>query len=326
VRRREFILGLGGAAAWPLAAQAQPADGTQRVARVAVLIAADGQVRVQAVRDQLARLGWIEGRNLKLEYRLPLANSDQIISAVNELIALRPEVIVAGGTAAVADFQRVTNSIPIVFATVADPVGAGFVTSLAQPGGNITGFLSFESSITGKWIQLLKELSPQVTRAVAAYNPETTAASYFSGPFREFAHGLQLVPSTMEIHNSAEIEPAIERVAVESGGGAIFLPSPFVFDNRKAIASAAIKYGLPIISPFRESTVAGGLASYGSDQLGQYREAANYVDRILKGEKPADLPVQTPTKFDLVINLKTAKALGLTVPSTLLTRADEVIE
>ena len=329
MRRRDFIAGIAGStAAWPLALRAQQAVLSRRNARLAVLIAADGQIRLQAIQEQLAQHGWIAGRNLQLEYRLTEGDEAKIRTYASELVRWRPDVVLAGSTAAVSALLRETQTIPIVFATVSDPVASGFVASLARPGGNATGFLTFEASMGGKWLQLVKELAPEINRAVAIYNPQTTAraGAYFFDSFRDGAKKLSLDAMTNPIVSPQEIEPMFASLANGPRTGLIVLPGPFVFAQRSALASAGLRYKFPMINPYRDSAFAGGLASYGMDMLEEYRKAAIYVGRILLGEEPADLPVQTPTKLELVINLNAAKALGLAIPPMLLARADEVIE
>ena len=329
IRRRAFISLIGGAAlAWSPTSRAQHSIKSQRNAHLGILIAADGQIRLRAVQEQLAQLGWIVGRNLQLDYRLTEGDPSKISTYATELVRERPDAILAGSTAAVAALLRETRTIPIVFATVSDPIASGFVTSLARPGGNATGFLTFEASMGGKWLQLLKELAPQITRAVAIYDPKTTAraGSYFFGSFQQGASTLAVEAATTPIRSAEEIDAIFEVLAEGKPTGLIVLPGPFVFAERSELAAAALRHRLPIVNPYRDSVLVGGLASYGMDMLDEYRKAAVYVDRILRGEAPSDLPVQTPTKFDLAINLKTAKALGLEMPPMLLARADEVIE
>jgi putative ABC transport system substrate-binding protein len=328
IARRTAISLVGGAAAWPLSARARQRQVDRRTARVAVLIAADGRARLRAVQDQLAQLGWIVGHNLELDYRLTEGDQAQIGAYAVELVRHRPDAILAGSTAAVAALLRETRTIPVVFATVSDPVASGFVASLARPGGNATGFLTFEASMGGKWLQLLKELAPRVARVVAAYDPRTTAGggSYFFGSFRDSAAILGLETLTAPVGSAKDIDAMLDGLADGPPTGLIVLPGPFAFAQRSLLASAALRRRLPVVHPYRDSAVAGGLASYGMDMLEEYRKAAIYIDRILRGETPAELPVQTPTRFELVINLKTAKAIGLEVPPTLLATADEVIE
>jgi putative tryptophan/tyrosine transport system substrate-binding protein len=328
VKRRDFITLIGGAvAAWPLAARAQQAA----VRHVGVLMNlaesdAEGQARIGALREGLAKLGWTEERELQIEYRWFAGDPDRARTYAAELVKLKPEVIFAGATPSVAVLQRETRSVPIVFAQVADPVGAGFVASLARPGGNITGFASFEYAIAAKWLELLKQIAPQVTRVAVIYdltNPETKEyLPVIEAAARSF--GVQV--SISVVRNAAEIERAIEEFTREPNGGLIPLPTPLMAVHRDLIISLAARHRLPNVYAWRYYPMAGGLASYGIDNIELYRRAASYVDRILKGEKPGDLPVQQATKFELVINLKTAKALGLDPPISLLARTDEVIE
>jgi putative ABC transport system substrate-binding protein len=327
VKRRKFIALLGAATAWPLAARAQqPA-----VRHVGVLMNlaesdAEGQARIGALREGLAKLGWTEERELQIEYRWFAGDPDRAPTYAAELVKLKPEVIFAGATPSVAVLQRETRSVPIVFAQVADPVGAGFVASLARPGGNITGFASFEYTIAAKWLELLKQIAPQVTRVAVIYdltNPETKEyLPVIEAAARSF--GVQV--SISVVRNAAEIERAIEEFTREPNGGLIPLPTPLMAVHRDLIISLAARHRLPNVYAWRYYPMAGGLASYGIDNIELYRRAASYVDRILKSEKPGDLPVQQATKFELVINLKTAKALGLDPPISLLARSDEVIE
>jgi ABC-type uncharacterized transport system substrate-binding protein len=329
MRRREFITLLGGAAAvWPLAARAQQPEGRRRIGVLMNLAERDpeGQARTGALREGLAKLGWTEGRELQIEYRWFAGDPDRARAYAAELVKLKPEVIFAGATPSVAVLQRETRSVPIVFAQVADPVGAGFVASLARPGGNITGFASFEYAIAAKWLELLNQIAPQVTRVAVIYdltNPETKEyLPVIEAAARSF--GVQL--SISVVRNAAEIERAIEEFTREPNGGLIPLPTPLMAVHRDLIISLAARHRLPNVYAWRYYPMAGGLASYGIDNIELYRRAASYVDRILKGEKPGDLPVQQATKFELVINLKTAKALGLDPPISLLARTDEVIE
>jgi putative tryptophan/tyrosine transport system substrate-binding protein len=329
VRRREFITLLGGAAAvWPLAARAQQPEGRRRIGVLMNLAERDpeGQARTGALREGLAKLGWTEGRELQIEYRWFAGDPDRARAYAAELVKLKLEVIFAGATPSVAALQRETRSVPIVFAQVADPVGAGFVASLARPGGNITGFASFDYAIAAKWLELLKQIAPQVTRVAVIYdltNPETKEyLPVIEAAARSF--GVQV--SISVVRNAAEIERAIEEFTREPNGGLIPLPTPLMAVHRDLIISLAARHRLPNVYAWRYYPMAGGLASYGIDNIELYRRAASYVDRILKGEKPGDLPVQQATKFGLVINLKTAKALGLEIPPMLLARADEVIE
>jgi ABC-type uncharacterized transport system substrate-binding protein len=328
VQRREFITLLGGAATWPLAARAQQPEGRRRIGVLMNLAERDpeGQARTGALREGLAKLGWTEGRELQIEYRWFAGDPDRARAYAAELVKLKPEVIFAGATPSVAVLQRETRSVPIVFAQVADPVGAGFVASLARPGGNITGFASFEYAIAAKWLELLNQIAPQVTRVAVIYdltNPETKEyLPVIEAAARSF--GVQV--SISVVRNAAEIERAIEEFTRGPNGGLIPLPTPLMAVHRDLIISLAARHRLPNVYAWRYYAMAGGLASYGIDNIELYRRAASYVDRILKGEKPGDLPVQQATKFELVINLKTAKALGLDPPISLLARTDEVIE
>ena len=330
MKRRTFIWLLGGAVATrPLVVRAQEAG---RVRRVGVLVGlADSDPETQswlsAFRQRLETLGWSEGRNVRVEYRHASANSaDQARLLVKELVALRPDVILATGTSNVAAFQRESRSIPIVFVAVSDPIGSGFIASLARPGGNITGLQQYEASITGKWLALLKEIAPRVVRAALVANPKVTAYDYFLRATVAMASSLaiELVPSPVE--NAADIERAIESIARVPDGGLILPPDTTTIAHRDLIVALAARHRVPAVYSVRAFVAAGGLMSYSTDRVDMYRQAASYVDRILRGAAPADLPVQAPTKFETTINLKTAKALGLTVPPGLLVASDEVIE
>jgi putative ABC transport system substrate-binding protein len=328
MRRREFITFLAGAAAmWPLAARAQQSD---RVRRIGVLMASTAddqefQARLAAFTQALTQLGWSDGQNLRIDIRW--ATADDIRRHAAELAALAPDVLVAGtGTATVAPLLQATRTVPIVFVGVIDPVGAGFVASLAEPGGNATGFTIFEYSMSGKWLELLKEIAPNVTRVAVLRDPAIASGIGQFGAVQIVAPSMGVVLSPVDVRDAGEIERAITTLGHSSNGGLIVTASPLATIHRNLIVSLAARYKLTAVYSARYFAAAGGLISYGGDFLDQSRRAASYVDRILKGEKPADLPVQAPTKYELVINLKTAKALGLTVPPTLLARADEVIE
>jgi putative ABC transport system substrate-binding protein len=328
LRRREFITLLGSAAAWPLAAKAQQQG--ERVRRIGVLtyLAADdaeGQARLAAFAQALKQSGWSDGRNLQIETRW--ATADDIRRHAAELAALAPDVLLAAtGTATAAALQQATRTVPIVFTIVIDPVGAGFVASLAKPGGNATGFMAYEYSMSGKWLELLKEIAPRVTRAAVLRDPAVASGIGQFGAVQIVApsFGVELIP--VDVHDAGEIERAVAAFASGSNGGLIVTASALGTTHRELITTVAAQHKLPAVYPSRPYVTAGGLISYGPDLLDQFRRAAGYVDRILKGEKPADLPVQAPTKYELVINLKTAKALNLTLPPTVLARADEVIE
>jgi ABC-type uncharacterized transport system substrate-binding protein len=327
--RRAFITLLGSAAAaWPLAA---PAQQPERVRRIGVLMGvtkdAEGQSRVTALREGLRDRGWIEGRNIELEYRWAAGQPELLRKDAAELVAMRPDVIMSSTFASLAVLRNETRSIPIVFVMVSDPVGMGIVESMARPGGNITGFTPFEPSLGGKWVELLKEIAPALTRAAILFNPETAANAPSFVQFAQAAGSMVRVSTIpTPIRANAEIERSIAELAQQPGSGLVIVPDAFTAARYKLIVAATTHHRLPLIVPFRYFTTAGGLASYGINISGEYRRAAAYIDRILRGEKPAELPVQAPTKFELVINLKTAKALGLEVPPTLLARADEVIE
>ncbi|MEA2793581.1 MAG: hypothetical protein QOI87_961 [Bradyrhizobium sp.] len=330
MRRRDFIALTGGAAALaPLAALAQQAD---RMRRIGVLFgsAADdpeSQARIAAFAQGLAQLGWADGRNVRIDTRWATTNPDDIRRHAAELVALAPDVILgATGTATVAPLLQATRIVPIVFVVVIDPVGAGFVASLARPGGNATGFTIFEYGMSGKWLELLKEIAPHVTRAAVLRDPAIASGIGQFGAVQSVAPSLGVELSPVDVHDAGEIERAVTAFARSGNGGLIMTASPLATRHRDLIITLAARHKLPAIYAGRWFVTDGGLLSYGPDYVDQFRRAAGYVDRILKGEKPADLPVQAPTKYETVINLKTAKALGLTVPETLLARADEVIE
>jgi putative tryptophan/tyrosine transport system substrate-binding protein len=327
VKRREFITLIGGAAAWPRAARAQQGERMRRIGVLMYLPADDpeGQARFAALVQALTQLGWTEGRNLRIDTRW--ANADDIRSHAMELAALAPDVLVAGtGTASAAPLLQATRTVPIVFVTVIDPVGAGFVASLARPGGNATGFTIYEYSMSGKWLELLKEVAPRVTRAAVLRDPAIASGIGQFGAVQIVAPSLGVELSPVDVRDAGEIERAVAAFASASNGGLIVTGSALGIVHRQLIITLAARHGLPAVYPGRFYVTAGGLISYGPDLVDQFRRAAGYVDRILKGERPADLPVQTPTKYELVINLKTAKALGIDIPTTLLARADEVIE
>jgi putative tryptophan/tyrosine transport system substrate-binding protein len=329
VRRRQFITMLGGAAAsWPLAARAQQAE---RVRRIGVLLAAvpddaEYKARVGAFQDALAQLGWSVGRNVRIDIRWAATNAADIRKHATEMVALAPDVVLAHGAGPVGALLQVTRTVPIVFPILGDPVGAGFVDSLARPGGNVTGFMNFEFSMGGKWLELLKQIAPSVTRAaVLRDTAEGSGTSQFAA-IQAVAPSLRVEANPVNMTNAAEIERAVEAFARSPNGGLIVTASAAATIHRDLIVMLAARHKLPTVYFDRAFVAAGGLISHGVDYIDQYRKAAGYVDRILKGEKPADLPVQSPTKFETVLNLKTAKALGVTVPPSLLARADEVIE
>jgi putative ABC transport system substrate-binding protein len=326
MERRAFITLLGGAAAaWPLSARAQQSGQMRRIGVLMPYARDDpeAQARITAFVQGLQKLGWTEGRNLQLEYR---GDSGDLQKAAAELVALSPDVIFASTTPAVAALQQATRSVPIVFANVGDPVGGGFVDSLAKPGGNITGFAVFDYDMGAKWVELLKEIAPNVTNVGVIRDPTNAASIGLLGVIQSAARSFRLEVSPLGGRDARDIERTVTAFADGSNRGLITVGSPLLANNRDLIISLAARHQLPAVYSFRFFVTEGGLISYGSDTVDPSRQAAGYVDRILKGEKPADLPVQGATKFELVINLKTAKALGLTVPPSLLSRADEIIE
>ncbi len=329
MKRREFITLLGGAAAgWPLAARAQQPERMRRIGVLMSLTADDpeGQVRLTAFLQGLQQLGWTDGRNVRIDTRWGAGDADRSRGYAAELVALAPDVILASGTSTMGPLLRATRTVPIVFTQVTDPVGAGFVDSLARPGGNATGFTLSEYGISGKWLELLKEIAPRVTRAAVLRDPDMAAGSGQLGAIQSVAPSFGVELSPVNVRDAPEIERAVAAFARGSNGGLIVSASGLAIVHRNLIITLAARYRLPAVYFARYFVTGGGLISYGSDNIDPHRRAAGYVDRILKGEKPADLPVQAPTKYELVINLKTAKALGITMPPTLLTRADEVIE
>jgi putative ABC transport system substrate-binding protein len=328
MKRREFITLLGGAAAaWPLGARAQQPDRMRRIGVLMPFGADDPEVqtRIAVLAQSLGGLGWTVGANLQIDYRFAGGQFDRVRQYAAELVALTPDVIVSTGSGTVAPILQATPTIPIVFINAADPVGAGFVQTLARPGGNATGFTNFEYSMSGKWLELLKQLSPKITRAAVLRDATAAAGIGQFGAVRSVAQSLGVELSPVGIRDAAEIERSVTAFARSANGGLIVTAGGTAF-HRDLITGLAARHKLPAVYPSRYFAKAGGLITYGPDTLDPIRRAAGYVDRILKGEKPADLPVQAPTKYELVINVKTAKALGLEVPPTLLARADEVIE
>jgi putative tryptophan/tyrosine transport system substrate-binding protein len=328
LRRRDFIALLGSAAAWPLAAHAQQPERVRRIGMLMNLAADDPEslVRNAAFVQGLQQLGWTEGRNLQIDYRWAAGDAGRFRQYATELVALAPDVILASTSPAVAALQQATSSVPIVFVIVIDPVGAGFVASLARPGGNTTGFTLFEYGIGAKWLEMLKTIAPDLTRVAVIRDPGIAAGLGQLGAIQAVASSFRVQVTPVDIRDTGEIERAITAFAREPKGGIIVTGSPLQGVHRELIIALAAKHRLPAIYPFRYVVAGGGLISYGPDQVDQYRRATGHVDRILKGEKPADLSVQAPTKFELAINLKTAKALGLTVPTALLALANELIE
>jgi putative ABC transport system substrate-binding protein len=328
VRRRQFITLLCGAAAWPLAARAEQREKMRRIGALMSQSADDrvAQTRYAAFLQGLQRSGWEVGRNVQIEARWVATGGDNTRKSAAELVSLAPDVILATGSAGTGPLLQATRSIPIVFVHTPDPVGAGYVNSMSRPGGNATGFINFEYGLGAKWLELLKQIMPRATRAAIVRDPAITAGIGMWGAIQAAAPSLGIDVVPVNIHEAGEVERAIADFARSSNGGLVVTGSGLAVTHRELIVSLAARHLLPAVYFERFFVDAGGLASYGADLVDQYRQAATYVDRILKGEKPADLPVQAPTKYELVINLKTARALSLTVPDTLLATADEVIE
>jgi len=329
MRRREFITLLGGAAAsWPLAARAQQPERMRRIGVLTNLVADDpeAQARVGAFLQGLQELGWAVGRNMRIEYRWGAGDADRTRGYAAELVALAPDVILTSGASALAPLLQATRSVPVVFAQVPDPVGAGFVNSLARPGGNTTGFITYEYGLSGKWLELLTQIAPSVTRAAVIRDPAVSAGTGQWGAIQAVAPSVRVLVSPVNVRDAGEIERDVAAFARDSNSGLIVTSSPSAGLHRDLIVMLAARHRLPAVYYQRGFVTGGGLISYGPDFIDQYRRAAAYVDRILKGEKPADLPVQAPTKYELVINLKTAKAMGFTFPPAVLASADEVIE
>ncbi len=325
ILRRKFITLLGGAAAWPRAARAQQGE---RVRRIGVLLGSTAPDRpdVAGFLQALQQLGWSEGHNLRIDYRWGRGNAADTRKYAQELVALAPDVLLVSGASSLTPLLQATRTLPIVFTSVTDPVGAGFVESMSRPGGNATGFIQFEYSLSGKWLELLKQVAPGVTRAAVLRDPAQTSGVGQFAVIQSVASSLRVETSAIDVRDTGEIESDIADFARTGTGGLILTSSALAVVHRSLIITLAARHRLPAIFYRRAFVDAGGLISYGYDVVDQYRRAGGYVDRILKGEKPADLPVQAPTRYEVVINLKTAKALGLTVPPSLLARADEVIE
>jgi putative tryptophan/tyrosine transport system substrate-binding protein len=328
VRRREFITLLGGAAAWPLVARAQQSGPMRRIGVLMYLAAddPDSPARVAAFAQGLQELGWIDGRNIRIDYRWGAGNTDRYRAYAAELVALAPDVILVSSGSALAAVQNATRTVPIVFVNVGDPVGGGYVASLARPGGNTTGFTLWEWGTSGKWLELLKEIVPAMTRAAVIRDPSITSGTAYFAEIQAVAPSLGVELTPIDARDDGGIEQTIAGFTRESNCGLVVTASPSAFRRRELIIALAAKHRLPAVYPIRQFVADGGLISYGTNEIEQHRRAAAYVGRILKGEKPANLPVQNPTKYELVINLKTAKALGLEIPSSVLARADEVIE
>jgi putative tryptophan/tyrosine transport system substrate-binding protein len=329
MRRREFIAGLSGAVAWPLAARAQQRKNATRMIGVLGSVEIDdpeAQVRIAAIESALHDLGWSRDRDYRLDYRAGAGNPERIYRSSAELLALSPDVLLAVGGPNVAALEKATTIVPIVFVQVTDPVGAGFVESLPRPGGNATGFTQFDYSISGKWLDLLKQMAPHISRVAVLRDPAIASGIGQFAVIQITAASLGMDVYPIGVRDPTAIDRLIGQYAQGTSGGLIVPSSPVAAVHREKIIASAARYRLPAIYTYRYYVAGGGLASYGPDNIDQYRRAASYIDRIFKGEKPANLPVQVPTKYDLAINLKTAKALGLTVPETLLATADEVIQ
>jgi len=331
IGRRELLVALGGVAvAWPLAARAQQSDQVRRIGVLMGYTETDSDARgwYIAFREALQKLGWTEGRNIQIETRWATPDdAESMRRLAKELVAPQPNVILSSTTPTTTALLQQTRTIPIVFAIVADPIGSGFVASFARPGGNVTGFIFTEPTMAGKWLELLKEIAPRVARVAMLFNPvSATYADYWLNPFKAAAPSFAVEAIATPIRDRYELESVIAGQAREPNGGLIVMPDSFTDAHRVEITSLAARYRLPAVYPFRFFAEAGGLLSYGVDRTDNFRRAATYVDRILKGEKPAELPVQAPAKYETVINLKTAKALGLQIPDKLLALADEVIE
>jgi putative ABC transport system substrate-binding protein len=328
LRRREFVAALGGAAAWPLAARAQLGD---RMRRIGVLMPQDendpvAKTQVSAFTQALAVLGWTDGRNMRIDLRWGGADIHRIQALAQELVGLQPDIIVTGATPPTAAVERETRTIPIVFVSVTDPVAISIVARLDRPSGNITGFANYEATLGGKWVELLSEIAPGLKRAAIMFNPDVPPASAYLPSVETAARSLKVVATIAPVHNDVEIETAITALGRETRGGLVVMPDLLALGHRASIISAAARNNVPAVYWASEFVREGGLLSYGVDRVDTFRRAATYVDRILRGAKPGDLPVQLPTKFEMVVNRKTATALGLAIPPSILLRADEVIE
>jgi putative ABC transport system substrate-binding protein len=327
MRRRNFIALLGAAVAWPLGADAQNSDRIRRIGVVMAYTESDpnGQAQVAAFHHQLEKLGWTEGRNIQIDVRYGADDPARIRAVAVELLGLRPDLIVSNSNLVTSILQSEVRSVPLVFVSVSDPVGSGFVTDLARPTGNVTGFANFQPSMGSKWLEMLREIAQQVEHVGLVMHPEPPNIGYLNSA-EAAASSLKIKLAGLSVHSSSEIEHALETFADEPNGGLIIAPNVVTFANSDLIVAMAARYRLPAIYPFAFFAKSGGLISYGFDAADQFRQGAGYVDKILRGAKPTDLPVQHPTKFEIVVNLKTAKALGITIPQSILYRADEVIE
>jgi putative tryptophan/tyrosine transport system substrate-binding protein len=328
MRRRDLITLLGGAAAWPLAARAQ-GEQVKRVGVLSLLAENDphGKGWDDAFRQRLGDLGWVDGRNIHIDCRWTAGDLDRLRVFAKELVALKPDVLLGVTTPPTAALQRETRDIPIIFTVVSDPIGSGFVASLANPGGNITGFINIEGSVAGKWVELMREVAPSVSRVGVLYNPDSAPyAKFYIDAFRAAAAALSISPVEGPVHSAAEIEAFIARLGGDPGAGLVVIPDTFNVVNRQTIIAQTGRFRMPAIYPFDFFVSEGGLMSYGIDNTELFRSSATYIDRVLKGTKPSELAVQLPTKFELYVNLKTAKTLGVSFPQTVIARADEVIE
>jgi putative ABC transport system substrate-binding protein len=328
MQRREFVILLSAAAAWPLVARAQQPERVRRIGMLILYAQTDreGQARIAAFRDTLQKLGWTDGRNVRIEYRWIAGDVDREKVSAAELVRLAPDLIVVSGWTALAELHRLTNTIPVVFTQVSDPVGSGFVASLARPGGNISGFQNFEPTIGGKWLGVLKEAAPNMRRAAILFGSDSVATVAMLREAEAVAPSLGVQVTAVDLQGGVEIERAIATFASEPDGGLIFTPHPGLIPNRGSVILSAARHRLPAVYPFRYFATEGGLMAYGPDQIDQWRGAATYADRILRGEKPGELPIQTPAKYELVINLKAANVIGLNIAPGLPLRASEVIE
>jgi ABC-type uncharacterized transport system substrate-binding protein len=328
MKRREFFALVGGAAL-PLVARAQEARRTRRIGVLMAFAKGDreGQAWIAALREGLQNFGWVEDRTIQIDYGWAPADSKSRVQIAKELIVREPALVLAQNTPTTAAVLQQTRTIPIIFANVSDPVGQGFVASFSRPGGNVTGFVNFEGSLGGKWLELLKQAAPRTNRVAFLFNPTTAPfAPYFLEPFNAAAQSFGVEAISAPVRDLSELDSVVAALARQPNGGMIVMPETFLNIHRRQVLSLAAQHHLPAAYPYRFFAELGGLLSYGSDPVNNFRRVATYVDRVLKGEKPADLPVQAPTKYELVLNLKTAKALGIDIPTTLLARADDVIE
>jgi putative ABC transport system substrate-binding protein len=328
MRRRAFIVALGGAAAWPVVARGQQSGEKRRIGALIAFAKDDPETeeRLAAFRQGLGKRGWVDGRNIHIDYRFAAGLGDQFPVLAKELVAMQPDVILGHTPGATVALQRETRTIPIVFANVSDPIGMGFIASLSRPGGNLTGVQHYEATIIGKWLTMLKEIAPRLTRAALLANPKVSSYQYFLRSAEATAPTLGIDLTDSPVQTAADIERAIEGLARSANNGLILPPDASTITQRDSIVALAARYNLPAVYGLKAFVAAGGLMSYGTDQNDLFRLAASYVDRILRGDKPTELPVQAPTRFETTVNLKTAKALGLDVPAHLLVAADEVIE